>query len=51
VVSVIPGPSSSDQVRTNLKWIAHHIPPEFWEDLKSGGLLRAEAPVPANAAT
>ena len=51
VVSVIPGPSSSDQVRTNLKWIAHHIPPAFWEDLKSGGLLRAEAPVPANAAT
>jgi D-threo-aldose 1-dehydrogenase len=47
VVSVIPGPSNADQVRTNIKWIAHAIPDAFWEELKEKGLLRKDAPVPA----
>ena len=46
VVSVIPGPSSADQVRTNIKWITHPIPAAFWEELKESNLLRRDAPVP-----
>ncbi|HEU4378033.1 MAG TPA: aldo/keto reductase [Hyphomicrobiaceae bacterium] len=46
VVSVIPGPSSADQVRANVKWIAHAIPAAFWDELKEKGLLRKDAPVP-----
>ena len=46
VVSVIPGPSSAEQVRANLKWIAQPIPAVFWDELKERGLLRKDAPVP-----
>ena len=49
VVSVIPGPSSADQVRANVKWITHPIPAAFWEELKESKLLRREAPVPEGA--
>jgi D-threo-aldose 1-dehydrogenase len=46
VVSVIPGPSAPEQVRTNVRWLNHDIPVEFWEELKERGLIRAEAPIP-----
>ena len=49
VASVIPGPNSADQVRANVKWIAHAIPAAFWEELKEKGLLRKDAPVPSTA--
>jgi D-threo-aldose 1-dehydrogenase len=48
VVSIIPGPSSADQVRANVKWIAHAIPAAFWDELKEKGLLRKDAPVPTS---
>lgn len=46
VRSVIPGPSSPEQVRSNLKWMRTPIPAELWAELKREGLLRADAPVP-----
>lgn len=46
VSSVIPGPDSAEQVRTNLQWMRWAIPPELWVELKSEGLIRADAPTP-----
>jgi D-threo-aldose 1-dehydrogenase len=46
VKSVIPGGNSPEIVRTNLKWIKVSIPKDFWEELKSEGLLRKDAPTP-----
>jgi len=48
VVSVIPGPNHADQVRSNLAWIAQAIPDALWKDLREAGLIRANAPVPAD---
>jgi D-threo-aldose 1-dehydrogenase len=46
VVSVIPGPSSPEQVRSNLQWINVSIPAALWAELKEHRLLRTDAPVP-----
>ncbi len=46
VVSVIPGCNSPEIVKTNLDWIQTPIANEFWEELKSEGLLRQDAPTP-----
>jgi len=46
VASVIPGPNTPDQVRTNLQWMRASIPDELWWELKSEGLLRRDAPIP-----
>lgn len=46
VASVIPGAHSSAQVAANVAAFNHEIPPAFWADLKSQGLLRADAPTP-----
>jgi D-threo-aldose 1-dehydrogenase len=46
VASVIPGPNAPDQVRTNLQWMRMDIPPDFWSELKSEGLIRPDAPTP-----
>ena len=46
VSSVIPGPNTPDQVRTNLQWMRIDIPSDLWAELKSEGLLRPDAPVP-----
>lgn len=46
VVSVIPGPNSPEQVRTNLQWINTPIPAALWAELKETGLIRTDAPVP-----
>jgi D-threo-aldose 1-dehydrogenase len=48
VVSVIPGANSPEQVRANAKLLEAQIPPSLWSDLKSEGLLRRDAPVPAS---
>ncbi|WP_434713779.1 aldo/keto reductase (plasmid) [Rhizobium sp. YTUHZ045] len=45
VVSVIPGGQSIDQVTSNDRARDRHIPRELWEDLKSLGLMRDDAPV------
>lgn len=47
VASVIPGPSSPEQVRRNFEWVNQAIPDEVWRSLKSEALLNADAPVPA----
>ena len=46
VVSVIPGGQSAAEVRGNRKFLDTAIPPALWADLKSGGLMRADAPTP-----
>lgn len=48
VKTVIPGANSPDQVRANVRLLNARIPPSFWSDLKSEGLLREGAPVPAD---
>ncbi len=49
VKTVIPGANSPDQVIANMRLLESPIPPALWPDLKSKGLLRADAPVPGNA--
>ena len=46
VVSVIPGGQSVEEVVSNRKIIDTVIPDDLWNELKSEGLLRADAPTP-----
>jgi D-threo-aldose 1-dehydrogenase len=46
VASVIPGALTPDHVRANAASFRHPIPAGLWSDLKSEGLLRADAPTP-----
>lgn len=46
VASVIPGTSSEAQLNENLRMLDSAIPPAFWRDLKSAGLMDAHAPTP-----
>jgi D-threo-aldose 1-dehydrogenase len=46
VASVIPGIASVAQLWDTLRFYRMPIAPRFWEDLKSQGLLRDDAPVP-----
>ena len=46
VVSVIPGPVSTEEVRLNLAWMRRAIPDALWADLKAEKLIRADAPTP-----
>jgi D-threo-aldose 1-dehydrogenase len=46
VVSVIPGPVASEEVRQNLAWLRQPIPEALWAELKAERLIRAEAPTP-----
>lgn len=45
VVSVIPGGQSVAEVESNKAMLGKHIPAALWADLKSAGLMRADAPV------
>ena len=47
IVSVIPGGKTPDEVRRNAAQFDTAIPPAFWADLKTAGLIAAHAPVPA----
>jgi D-threo-aldose 1-dehydrogenase len=49
VASVIPGMASRAQLEGNVERMTQKIPPSLWTDLKTKGLLRADAPVPAGA--
>ena len=49
VKTVIPGANSAEQVRNNRALLDTPIPAELWSDLKSEGLVRVDAPVPAGA--
>lgn len=46
VCSVIPGPRSREEMSTVIKWWGHKIPNDLWGELKSAGLMHAEAPTP-----
>jgi D-threo-aldose 1-dehydrogenase len=49
VASVIPGLGSRQHLERTLSLYETKIPDLFWQELKSEGLLRADAPVPALA--
>ncbi len=44
--AVIPGPNTTEPVRTNLQWMQTEIPPDLWAELKDEGLIRPDSPVP-----
>ena len=46
VASVIPGVNNHKEVASNVEIMKAEIPPDFWEELKTEGLLRADAPTP-----
>ncbi len=46
VPSFIAGTRTVEQLKRNLAWFSHPIPADFWTELKSQDLLRADAPVP-----
>ena len=46
VCSVIPGTSSAAELNENLRMLGTPIPNNFWRDLKSAGLMDAQAPTP-----
>ncbi|WP_413718210.1 aldo/keto reductase [Silicimonas sp. MF1-12-2] len=44
VLSVIPGGQSPEEMESNIKAASAEVSPALWEDLKSNGLLRPDAP-------
>jgi len=48
VASIIPGPNTPEQARTNVAWMSAEIPADLWADLKRDGLLREDAPTPSS---
>jgi D-threo-aldose 1-dehydrogenase len=46
VVSIIPGPVTTEEVRLNLSYMRTSIPGALWADLKAEKLIRADAPTP-----
>ena len=48
VVSVIPGPVTPEQACMNAASMRQRIPAEMWDELKTEGLIRADAPTPAD---
>ncbi|MEL6514954.1 MAG: aldo/keto reductase [Pseudomonadota bacterium] len=46
VKSVIPGPRTPKELAQICAWWDHYIPPAMWDDLRSEGLVDADAPTP-----
>jgi D-threo-aldose 1-dehydrogenase len=46
VASVIPGMGSPKRAAENMDLLAHKIPSDLWEELRSEGLIRQDAPLP-----
>lgn len=46
VASVIPGMSNAAELSENLRMLRTPVPTEFWHELKSAGLMDAQAPTP-----
>ena len=46
VAAVIPGAFTPEQVEVNVAQFQHAIPAALWSDLKTEGLIRADAPTP-----
>lgn len=49
VKTVIPGASNPEEVRQNAKIFETRVPDALWSDLKTEGLIRADAPTPTEA--
>ena len=49
VVSVIPDPVATEEVRKNLASMRHDIPDGLWSELKNEGLIRQDSPAPTRA--
>jgi D-threo-aldose 1-dehydrogenase len=47
VVTVLAGMGRPEEVQRNVETLGARIPPALWTDLKTQGLMRKEAPVPA----
>lgn len=45
--AVVPGATKPAEVRQNVAWMKAPIPADFWQELRSQGLIRPDAPVPA----
>ncbi len=45
-VSIIPGASKPEELTANIQSIDKNIPPAFWAELKSEGLIATDAPTP-----
>lgn len=50
VVAVIPGPIAPEEMRQNLGYMRTRVPSDLWAELKTKGLIRQDAPVPAGDA-
>ena len=50
VKTVIPGAVSASEVQSNIALFERDIPAALWSDLRSQGLIRADAPLPAETA-
>lgn len=46
VVGAVPGATRAEYVRSNVERLSYDVPPELWQDLKSKGLIRHNAPTP-----
>ena len=46
VCAIVTGAVSRAEVERNAETMAQAIPPALWDDLKSEGLMRQDAPVP-----
>ena len=46
IPSFCAGTRTVEQLEQNLAWFSRPIPAEFWQALKTQGLLREDAPVP-----
>jgi len=49
VISVIPGMGNPDEVAGAKEWLTMPIPAAFWNELRAGGLVRSDAPLPVTA--
>jgi D-threo-aldose 1-dehydrogenase len=48
VSCVLSGVKSEAEVQAAARWIQEPIPVEFWQELRSNGLIRHEAPIPGD---
>ena len=46
VKNFMAGARTDEQLKKNLAWFTYPIPSDFWEELKSKGLIRDDAPTP-----
>ena len=50
VCSFVAGVRNTGQLESNLEWFNADIPTQFWDDLRTEGLLSDKAPTPDSSA-